>query len=80
MQPTVRLVPRGTELPLNLNGVVTGTIFTVVKYEHDSSCVALTFEQTPGDPTSLRTIIYDCRCLCGVICEPVVANGGLVGL
>jgi hypothetical protein len=80
MLATVRLIPRGSELPLNLNGVATGTIFTVVRYEDHTSCVALTYEQTPGDPTTVRSIIYDCRCLCGVICETPASAAGLAGL
>ncbi|MQR96731.1 hypothetical protein [Fictibacillus phosphorivorans] len=70
-QQVVQLVLKGADGAL---GVSPGqaTDFTVVSFDPETCCAVFSFRQT-GNET--RTIVLDCRCICGIICVPE-RNGG----
>ena len=67
----VQLVLKGADEPLSVayNGV---TDFTVVSFDPETCCAVFSFRQTEYET---RTIVLDCRCICGIICVPQT-NGG----
>ena len=62
----VQLILKGASLP---QGVAAdqSTDFTVVSYDAESHCAVFSYLQTA---TETRTIVLDCRCICGIICVP----------
>jgi hypothetical protein len=67
-QSTVIVIPRNTNVPLELagtEGVSSGTPLTLVKYDPETYTAVFTFAGVTG---ALQTIVLDARCLCGIIC------------
>ncbi|MBH0170572.1 hypothetical protein [Fictibacillus sp. 18YEL24] len=82
-QQVVQLILKGASDPL---GVAPGqaTDFTVVSFDPETCCAVFSFRQGgPGAPSGgneTRTIVLDCRCICGIICVPERNGGSTVGL
>ncbi|WP_130295872.1 hypothetical protein [Fictibacillus sp. BK138] len=70
-QQVVQLVPKGSSETLRVTGGGgPGTDFTLVSFDPETCCAVFSFRS--GSET--RTMVIDCRCLCGIICIP--QNGG----
>ena len=71
-QQVVQLVLKGAQEPLSV-APGQATDFTVVSFDPETCCAVFSFRQT-GNET--RTIVLDCRCICGIICVPQYNGGG----
>jgi hypothetical protein len=72
VQPVVRLIPKGHNVPLNLEGGTTadsiGTLFTLVSYDAFTHTAIFTYDAgAPGAPV-IRQVALDVRSLAGIIC------------
>jgi hypothetical protein len=72
-QPTlIRVIPKGSEEPLDVNASEFGTDFTLVRFDPKTCCVILSYTEGIAPNGITRTIVLDCRCICGIVCIPNV--------
>ncbi|MBY6036302.1 hypothetical protein KUV80_06545 [Fictibacillus nanhaiensis] len=77
-EPTlIRVIPKGADEPLDVNGSDYGTEFTLVRFDPETCCVVLSYYTGVRPSGYTQTVVLDCRCLCGVICvnEPPGRRG-----
>ncbi|GGB58476.1 hypothetical protein [Fictibacillus barbaricus] len=66
-QQRVRLVLKGADEGLDVTGGGgPATDFTIVSFDPRTCCLVVTHEE--GNDT--LTSVFDCRCICGIICVP----------
>ncbi|ANC76672.1 hypothetical protein ABE65_007605 [Fictibacillus phosphorivorans] len=76
-QQRLLIVLKGASTPLSLGGETTPTIFTLVRFDDDSSCAVFSYlDATTG---LNQTFVIDCRCICGIVCVPQTTNGNGAG-